>query len=283
MVTSNVEKFYLKVEKGRKPRVQLFEELRNAQVTIPYDQSIKWPPIRVQMSGGITIIVQRLEQQYKITVQHVMISRRVQIDGRICCTDQISSKMFVFIDSALLHIGIDGTIGTTRTTTDKSISKISENLVNVLHFRLTGSLANFGSIASQNEMEFHVDGSILSLQDTRIDSASRGYAALKQIKGISSDASDLLPTSSTLSSAILYEKPDTVAQLLEDGVDLNDSVKVNNTDDDTPRKIAIRKYKTIRASERRNKMREKITLIQALISTHDWKRGIITSNNINAK
>lgn len=60
-------------------------------------------------------------------------------------------------------------------------------------------------------------------------------------------------------------------------------LQVNNTNDDTPRKIAVRKYKAIRASERRNKMREKITLIQALISTYDWKRGIITSNNINAK
>ncbi|KAM3717611.1 tRNA nuclease CdiA [Dirofilaria immitis] len=376
MVTNDSGKFYLKVEKGRKPRVQLFEKLRNAQVTIPYDQSIKWPPIRVQMSGGITVIVQRLEQQYKITVQHIMerkpdicvyvnalaherdirtcvrdvntqlnhigvagpnlevtghikaikvtfestvgalhtnsklsarsiilkaqhifikpealfmcsklrmISRRVQIDGRICCSDQMSSKMSIFIDSALLHIGVDGIIGTTRSSIDKSISKISENLVNVLHFRLTGCLANFGFIGSQNEMEIHIDGSILSLQDSRIDSASRGYAALKQIKGISSEASDSLPTSSTLSSAILYEKPDTVAQLLEDGVDLNDSVKTNNMDDNTPRKIANRKYKTIQASERRNKMREKITLIQALISTHDWKRGVITSNNINAK
>ncbi|VDM18387.1 unnamed protein product [Wuchereria bancrofti] len=109
------------------------------------------------------------------------------------------------------------------------------------------------------------------------------YTALKQIKGISSETSDSLPTSSTLSSAILFEKPDTVAQLLEDGVDLNDSIKVNNTEDDTPRKIAVRKYKAVQATERRNKMREKITLIQALISTHDWKRGIITSNCINAK
>ncbi|VDK79058.1 unnamed protein product [Litomosoides sigmodontis] len=388
MVASDAGKFYLKVEKGRKPRIQLLEEMRSAQVTVPYDQSIKWPPIRVQMSGGITIIVQRLEQQYKITVQHVMerkpdicvyvnaatherdirtcvrdintqlshigvagpnlevtgrvkaikvtfestvgalhtnsklsarsiilkaqhifikpealftcsklrmVSRRVQIDGRICCSNEMPSKMFVFIDSALLHIGVDGTIGTTRSSTDKvvpnsysihfqRVSKLSENLVSELHFRLTGSLANFGYIASQNEMEFHVDGSVLSLQDSRIDSASRGYAALKQIKGISSDTSDSLPTSSTLSSAILYEKPDTVAQLLEDGVDLNDSIKVKDTDDDdTPRKIAVRKYKAIQASERRNKMREKITLIQALISMHDWKRGIITSNNINAK
>ncbi|VDK75943.1 unnamed protein product [Onchocerca ochengi] len=347
----------------------------NLKVIVPYDQSIKWPPIRVQMSGGIIIIVQRLEQQYKITVQHIMerkpdicvyvnplaherdirtcvrdistqlnhvgvagpnlevsgrikaikvtfestvgalhtnsklsarsiilkaqhifikpealftcsklrmISRRVQIDGRIC-SDRMSSKMSIFIDSALLHIGVDGTIGTTRSSIDKSSSKMSENLVNVLHFRLTGCLANFGYIGSQNEIEFHIDGSVLSLQDSRIDSASRGYTALKQIKGISSEASDSLPTSSTLSSAILYQKPNTVAQLLEDGVDLNDSIKANNRDDDTPRKIAIRKYKAIQASERRNEMREKITLIQALISTHDWKRGIITSNKINAK
>lgn len=52
------------------------------------------------------------------------------------------------------------------------------------------------------------------------------YAALKQLKGITSVAPDTLPTSSTLSSAIIYEKPGTVAQLLEEGVDLNDTVQV---------------------------------------------------------
>lgn len=34
MVTSDAGKFYLKVEKGRKPRIQLFEKLRNAQVSV---------------------------------------------------------------------------------------------------------------------------------------------------------------------------------------------------------------------------------------------------------
>lgn len=34
MITSDAGKFYLKVEKGRKPRIQLFDELRNAQVCI---------------------------------------------------------------------------------------------------------------------------------------------------------------------------------------------------------------------------------------------------------
>lgn len=376
MVTKEAGKFYLKVEKGRKPHVRLFEESRNAQVTIPYDQRTKWPPLRVQMSGGITIIVQRLEQQYKITVQHVMerkpdihvyvnavahdrdirtyvreintqlshigiagpnleitgrvkatkvtfestvgallissklcarsitlnaqsifintealcvcsklrmVSRRVQIDGRICHWDHQSSKMVLFIDTVLLHIGVDGAIGTSRSSTDRSTIKISENIVNVLYFRLTGCLANFGRIASQSEMEFRVDGSILSLQDSRIDSASRGYTALKQIKGITSKASNSLPTSSTLGFAILYEKPEAVAQLLEDGVDVNDSIGKGDADENTPRRIAAKKYKEIQASGKRNDVREKITLIQALISTHDWRRGTISSHNINAK
>lgn len=51
---------------------------------------------------------------------------------------------------------------------------MSESVVNVLHFRLTGCLANFGTIISENQMDLHIDGSVLSLQDSQIDSASRG-------------------------------------------------------------------------------------------------------------
>ncbi|VDK52939.1 unnamed protein product [Gongylonema pulchrum] len=36
-------------------------------------------------------------------------------------------------------------------------------------------------------------------------------------------------------------------------------------------------------SERRNNSLEKITLIQALIRTHEWRRGIITSNIVKAE
>lgn len=53
------------------------------------------------------------------------------------------------------------------------------------------------------------------------------YAALKQIKGVVSDISDSLPTSSTLISAIVSQDPDAVAQLLENGVDPNDSIGVS--------------------------------------------------------
>ncbi|VDN02877.1 unnamed protein product [Thelazia callipaeda] len=373
MVTNDAGKFYLKVERGCKPHVRLFKESRNAQITIPCNQTTKWPPIRVKVNRDLTILVQKLEQQYKITVQRIMeqkpeiciyvnaltyerdirtcvryinthlshvgiagpnlevagrikgdkvtfestfgalhtnsklsarsvvlkaphifikpealyscsklrmFSRRVQIDGRICGLENDPLKLSVDIDSSLLHIGIDGSIGTSRSSAEKSST---ESAVSVLNFRLSGCLANFGQIISQKQMEFCVDGSILSLQDGHIDSASRGFTALKHIKGISSEVSDSLPTSSTLSSAILCEKPEAVAQLLENGVDVNDSIKEGSADEDTPRRIAARKYKAVSTTESRNKMREKITLIQALISTHEWKRGIITSNIINAK
>lgn len=46
--------------------------VKKLKVTVPYDQSTKWPPVCVEMSGGITIVVQRLEQQYKITVQRIV-------------------------------------------------------------------------------------------------------------------------------------------------------------------------------------------------------------------
>lgn len=61
------------------------------------------------------------------------------------------------------------------------------------------------------------------------------------------------------------------------------SLQQGSADDNTPRKIAARKYKEMRMSERRNNLREKITLIQALINTHDWRRGTITSSTISAK
>uniref|UniRef100_A0A0M3IMR2 ANK_REP_REGION domain-containing protein n=1 Tax=Ascaris lumbricoides TaxID=6252 RepID=A0A0M3IMR2_ASCLU len=209
-------------------------------------------------------------------------SRRVQIDGKIYPWDGQPDHMIVSVDSALLHIGIDGAVGSLKSSKEKSTSKSPDSLVDVLTFRLSGSLANFGRIASQSEIEMRIDGSLLSLKDGRIDSATRGYEALKQIKGIVSESSVSLPTSSTLSTAIVCQNPDTVAQLLEDGVDPNDSI-INESTAFTPRRIAAKKYREIRIGERRNKLREKITLIQALMSTHDWKRGLITSNVVVAK
>lgn len=375
MISPESEKLFLKVERGAKPRLRLFEDSRKALVTIPNDQATKWPALKAKMSGGLTIVVQRLEQQYKITVQHMlerkpdvcvyvnamaherdiktsiremntqlshvgvagpnleitgriraskvtfestvgalhtnakldarsvtlnaqnifikpealysctkirMVSRRVQIDGKIYPRECDSRCMSVFVDSALLHIGVDGAIGSIKSSKDVLALKATELTADVLVLRVCGSLANFGRISSRSGMEFRVDGSVLSLKDGRIDSAARGYTALKQIKGIVSDASASLPTSNKLSTAIVSQNPDIVAQLLEDGVDPNDSIVQEKTTC-TPKRIAAKKYREIRTAERRNKLREKITVIQALMNTHDWRRGLITSETISAK
>ncbi|VDK40056.1 unnamed protein product [Anisakis simplex] len=50
-----------------------------------------------------------------------MMSRRVQIDGRICPWDEQPDRMNVAVDSALLHIGIDGVIGSLKSLKEKSV------------------------------------------------------------------------------------------------------------------------------------------------------------------
>ena len=51
----------------------------------------------------------------------------------------------------------------------------------------------------------------------------------------------------------------------------------------TPKKIANMKYREIRDNEQRNRYRERITVIQALMATNEWRRGLICSNSITAK
>uniref|UniRef100_A0A0N5B025 Beta_helix domain-containing protein n=1 Tax=Syphacia muris TaxID=451379 RepID=A0A0N5B025_9BILA len=365
-------KLFVKVERGTKPRIKRNGSARKALVTIPCSHVANWPVLKEQMDNGVTIIVQRLEHQYKIIIQHVldkkpsvcvyvnsvaneknlktsvklintqmahigiagpnlevagtikaqkvtfestfgalhtnakltaryvalnaqhifikpeamyccqtlkMWSRKVQVDGRIFPTDK---NLEVLVDSALLHIGVDGMIGGFRSPLDGMVAKSSENTAEYLKLKLKGSLANYGKIFSKDCIDMKIDGSILSLEDDRLDSAGRGYTALKQIKGIASTGSSSLPTSSKLSKAIETQKPDTVAQLLEEGVDPNDIV-IENSVRSTPKKMAGLKYRKIRVTERRNKFREKITVIQALMVTHDWRRGLIMSNSIVAK
>lgn len=48
-------------------------------------------------------------------------------------------------------------------------------VVNSLVLKLKGSLANYGKICSKTNIDLQIDGSILSLEDGRIDSAGRGF------------------------------------------------------------------------------------------------------------
>lgn len=50
-----------------------------------------------------------------------MMSRRVQIDGKIYPWDGQPDHMIVSVDSALLHIGIDGAVGSLKSSKEKSV------------------------------------------------------------------------------------------------------------------------------------------------------------------
>lgn len=39
---------------------------------IPCDHVRNWPTLQGELSGGLTITVQRLEHQYKVVIQHVV-------------------------------------------------------------------------------------------------------------------------------------------------------------------------------------------------------------------
>lgn len=50
-----------------------------------------------------------------------MSAHRVQLDGRLCRWENQQSKMDVFIDAALLHVGVDGAIGTSKSSTNDKV------------------------------------------------------------------------------------------------------------------------------------------------------------------
>ncbi|KHJ94719.1 hypothetical protein OESDEN_05349, partial [Oesophagostomum dentatum] len=68
--SSKEDSLNIRVEKGTKPRLKLSEDKRNVQVAVPLDTFVNYPLQRVELHGGYYLVLQRLQQQYKITVQH---------------------------------------------------------------------------------------------------------------------------------------------------------------------------------------------------------------------
>ncbi|TKR86494.1 hypothetical protein L596_011078 [Steinernema carpocapsae] len=358
------------------------------QVTIPADLNQNWPSLTGNLAGGITIEVKKLEQQYKVSVNHLhsrkpefsifiaslnhdhelktvvkdlntrltyvaiggpnmqvsghlkadrltlestlgplninakinvnklslngqqlfvcpeamiachmikVTSRKLKIDGKIFPSKEDSGEMRATFDVSLVHIGIDGTIGTLkgrepgRPTTpchQRSSTPLSHHsdasVSEDLYINISGCLANHGKIVARRHLEVNVGGNLLTLEDGRIDSASRGFSAYRQINGIAARTSEeISPTSSRLSSAIDLQSPSAVAELLEQGVDKNDAIERSYCSV-TPKRFALRRYKEISNVAQRNSQREKIFQISALFSIHDWRRGMISAPSILA-
>ncbi|ETN84340.1 hypothetical protein NECAME_06902 [Necator americanus] len=373
--SSKEDSLNIRIEKGAKPRLKLSEDKRNVQVAVPLDTFVNYPLQRVELHGGYYLVLQRLQQQYKIIVQHgherkpefvvyasalshekdiktqvkemntrihqigiagpnldvfgalrvarltleatvgtmhvnakimadrlslhgqnivvapealistdrfTVIGRKLQLDGR-CFPNETSEnrRMTVRLDCSLVHVGVDGCIGESN---DKDTIKTSKRVPQAqistesLNLTVTGSLANYGKILALDRIELIVGEHLLSLSDGTLDSAGRGYDALKQIRGVRNQV-ECSPSSNSLHSAISSQNADAVANLIEKGVDVNDKVRSNTL---TLRQAAIKQYREKREQSTLNRVRERITLINALLAVHDWRRGSIQAKAIRA-
>ncbi|CAJ0929391.1 unnamed protein product, partial [Mesorhabditis belari] len=373
------EKLSIRVERGTRPSVKCSDDKRKVQITVPQDATQNWPPIRADLFADYFVVIQRLQQQFKIYVQNTqerkpefviysstvahekevktqikelhtrlnevciaapnldlhgvlkapklslestvgtmhiyariesekirlhaqtlvlapealistnklkMVARKVQIDGRIFPSEtglpDEPRVMSVICDAQLVHIGVDGRIGEGNSTENlkqsRSSSQPPQLTADGLLLQITGSLANYGKILAIEKVDLVVSGSIVSLSDGWLDSASRGYDALKQIKGIKK-TEDCKPSSSSLHSAIREQNPSAVAKLIESGVDTDDKT---NSKRRTLRQTAIAKYREAKEKSTQNKSRQGITLINALLTVHEWRRGTIQASVIQA-
>ncbi|CAB3396746.1 unnamed protein product [Caenorhabditis bovis] len=369
------EKLTIRIDRGHRPSVVFDEHSNHVQIYIPIDLSIIYQPITQDVGYGYSIKLQRMQQQYKIVVQHrnekkpecvvfashlayeqeiktivkevntkisdmniagsnlevhgvlrgnnltfestvgtlhvyakitctgslhlhsqnivlstesllcsdvfKAICRKVQIDGRVYPFDA-DSKMMVDLSCGLVHIGVDGSIGCSIESSNKT-TRLKQVIASSMRLNISGDLANYGKIVSKENIDLIISGSLISLSDGSLDSAGRGYNALKKLRKIDG-GNAYSPSSSVMHTAIQSQNANAVANLIEKGVDLNDRVQRSSTTkkNQTLRQSAIAEYKEARMKSERNSVREKITLINALFAAHDWKRGSISSLKIEA-
>ncbi|CAJ0582047.1 unnamed protein product, partial [Mesorhabditis spiculigera] len=373
---SNHEKISLRLERGARPAITFSEDRR--KITVPLDTAQNWRPVKTELFNDLTVVLQRLQQQFKITVQAQnerkpeftvytsvapherelrtqvrevntrlselsisgpnmdvygvlkapkislestsgtmriyariesdrirltapnlvvapeallstnklrMAGRKVQVDGRIFPSENgpidEPRVMSIRADAQLFHIGVDGRIGEGNDKENLKNSRGSAQpqiMADGLLLQVSGSLANYGKILAIEKVDLAIGGSIVSLSDGSIDSATRGYDALKQIRGIGK-AVECSPSSSSLQSAIQDQNANAVARLIEIGVDKNDKARSRRK---TLRQTAIAKYREAKERSTQNNARSGLALINALLAVHDWRRGCIQANVIQA-
>ncbi|VDL71327.1 unnamed protein product [Nippostrongylus brasiliensis] len=248
---------------------------------------------RLALHGqNIVVASEALVSTHKLSV----IGRKLQLDGK-CFPNENAEKreMVVRLNCGLVHVGVDGCIGesnekeTTKTTKlHQSTSRLcivllqrghaAQIVASTLDLAISGSLANYGKISATQGIDLVIGESLLSLSDGTLDSAGRGYDALKRIRGVRKPAF-CAPSSSSMHSAISSQNADVVADLIEKGVDVNDKIQTRRL---TLRQAAIRECREKRQQSTLNRVRERITLINALLAVHDWRRGAIEAPAIRA-
>ena len=213
------------------------------------------------------------------------ICRKLQNDGRIFPKDienlenvkpedrEATPARLMKVDFScnLVHIGVDGSVGAFK-------SVMAQNL----QVTVAGDLANYGKILAKEQIFLEIHGNHMSLQDGSLDSAGRGYNALKKLRKVA-EHSISTPSSSTMHNAIQSQNASVVANMIEKGIDLNDTFERRRSKKVTLKQSAIQEYKEAREKSKMNSVRERITLINALFVAHEWRRGCIQANLIKVR
>ncbi|ULT92779.1 hypothetical protein L3Y34_010105 [Caenorhabditis briggsae] len=377
---STNERLSIRIDRGQRPAVNFNSSTQFVQIYVPLNTSVNYQPISQNVGNGYTVKLQRMQQQYKISMQHNLerkpefvifastsvhdkeikttvkevntklpeltiagsnlevcgilkghnltfestvgtmhiyakitctgslsvhsqnivisteallstddfkaICRKLQNDGRIFPKDVENSEnhrpvgdtptgdsklMKVDFSCNLVHIGVDGSVGAFK-------SVVAQNL----QLTVAGDLANYGKILAKDQIFLEIHGNQMSLSDGSLDSAGRGYNALKKLRKVA-DHSISTPSSSTMHNAIQSQNASVVANMIEKGIDLNDTFERRRSNKVTLKQSAIAEYKEAREKSKMNSVRERITLINALFVAHEWRRGSIQANVIKAK
>ncbi|KAF1755433.1 hypothetical protein GCK72_022002 [Caenorhabditis remanei] len=376
---STNERLSIRIDRGQRPAVNFNSSTQSVQIYVPLDTTVNYQPISQNVGNGYTVKLQRMQQQYKISMQHTherktefvvfasnlvhdreikttvkdvntripdltiagsnlevcgilkghnltfestvgtmhiyakitctgslnvhsqnivisteallstddfkAICRKLQNDGRIFPKDienlenvkpedrEATPARLMKVDFScnLVHIGVDGSVGAFK-------SVMAQNL----QVTVAGDLANYGKILAKEQIFLEIHGNHMSLQDGSLDSAGRGYNALKKLRKVA-EHSISTPSSSTMHNAIQSQNASVVANMIEKGIDLNDTFERRRSKKVTLKQSAIQEYKEAREKSKMNSVRERITLINALFVAHEWRRGCIQANLIKAK
>ncbi|KIH69651.1 hypothetical protein ANCDUO_00027 [Ancylostoma duodenale] len=280
--SSKEDSLNIRVEKGTKPRLKLSEDKRNVQHDrkpefVVYASALTHEKdIKTQVKEMNTRIHQIGIAGPNLDVVGALRVNRLTLEATVG-TMHVNAK--IMADRLSLHgqsivVAPEALISTDKFTRVQQAQITAE----VLNLTVSGSLANYGKILAADRIELIVGENLLSLSDGTLDSAGRGYDALKQIRGIRNRA-ECTPSSNSLHSAISAQNADAVANLIEKGVDVNDKIRSKRL---TLRQAAIMQYREKREQSTLNRVRERITLINALLAVHDWRRGSIQAKAIRA-
>uniref|UniRef100_A0A1I7U415 NPL domain-containing protein n=1 Tax=Caenorhabditis tropicalis TaxID=1561998 RepID=A0A1I7U415_9PELO len=69
---SSHERLTIRIDRGQRPAVTYNQSTSSVQIYVPLDTSVNYQPCQQSVGNGYTVRLQRMQQQYKISMQHTL-------------------------------------------------------------------------------------------------------------------------------------------------------------------------------------------------------------------